>query len=109
MEPFIDLHFPDEKMATLLCMELYTLKIAINRNVYVVFIVVSMLSPSQVGQGTNGHFKQTGSFTHLHYYILYIILCYIIMYKHCILLSNVFYTVTYYVYCKNFKFTYFHK
>ena len=109
MEPLFDLHFPDEKMATLLCMELYALTIAIHRNVYIMFIVVSMLSPAQVGQGTNGHFIQTGSFIHRHYYIHYIILCYIIMYKHGILLSHDFYTVTYYVNCKNFKFTYFHK
>jgi len=108
MEPFFDLHFPDKKMATLLCMKLYTLKIAIHCNVYIMFIVVSILSPSQVGQGTNGHFIQIGSFTHWHYHIHYTILCYIIKYKHCILLSD-FCTVTYYDNCKNFKFIYFHK
>jgi hypothetical protein len=108
MEPFFDLHFPDEKMATLLCMELYTLKIAIHHNVYIVFIV-SMLSPSQLGQGTNGHLIQTGSLIHWHYFKHYIILCYIIMHKHCILLRNNFYNVIYYVNWKNSKFPYFHK
>lgn len=109
MEPFFDRHFPNKKMTTLLCMKLHTLKIAIHHNVYIMFIVVSMLSPSKVGQGTNGHFIQTSSFTHRHYHIHYTTLCYIIMYTHCILLSNDFCTVTYYTNCKNFKFIYFHK